>query len=287
MNHGDGDWRSGTERQKREPGIETKKGRHSIMKLNHVNLLFGEREDRKPPVLLAVTPPRTGERTLLGVENLLQSIAVPEPFSLELAGDVRRRDPDGPLPRRRGGAPADLIPLPPGPHPRGAAGRRPPAHGRGRAGVEHDAAGRRPRLRAPAHLPGRRPARPRLGPPHRPPGRSDGPAPRRARRGAAAAALPRSRLVRGPHGEGPQASGHGAEGTRLHLPDQAPPDGRHHAGGPWGGGAGRGQGLPVGAGRGGVESRAAGRGAHPWGWLRRAGPGIAGRRPAPACTTPS
>ena len=39
-------------------------------------------------MLLAVTPPRTGERTLLGVENLLQSIAVPEPFSLELAGDA-------------------------------------------------------------------------------------------------------------------------------------------------------------------------------------------------------
>ena len=41
-----------------------------------------------PPALLAVTPPRTGERTLLGVENLLASIAVPEPFSLELAGDA-------------------------------------------------------------------------------------------------------------------------------------------------------------------------------------------------------
>ena len=27
-------------------------------------------------------------RTLLGVENMLQAIAVPEPFSLELAGDV-------------------------------------------------------------------------------------------------------------------------------------------------------------------------------------------------------
>ena len=40
------------------------------------------------PVLLAVTPPRTGEHTLLGVENLLGSIAVPEPFSLELAGDA-------------------------------------------------------------------------------------------------------------------------------------------------------------------------------------------------------
>ena len=141
MNHGDGDWRSDTERQKREPGIETKKGRHSIMKLNHVNLLFGEREDRKPPVLLAVTPPRTGERTLLGVENLLQSIAVPEPFSLELAGDMdgvtlMARCLDGEVVRQ-----PDLVPLPPGPHPRGAAGRRPPAHGRGRAGVEHDAAG--------------------------------------------------------------------------------------------------------------------------------------------------
>ncbi len=41
----------------------------------------------RPPVLLAVTPPRSGERTLLGVENLLASIAVPEPFALELAGD--------------------------------------------------------------------------------------------------------------------------------------------------------------------------------------------------------
>ena len=58
------------------------------MKLNPKNLLFGTDEDKRGPVLLAVTPPRTGERTLLGVENLLQSIAVPEPFSLELAGDV-------------------------------------------------------------------------------------------------------------------------------------------------------------------------------------------------------
>ena len=58
------------------------------MKLNPKEILFGDRSDRKGPVLLAVTPPRTGERTLLGVENLLQSIAVPEPFSLELAGDM-------------------------------------------------------------------------------------------------------------------------------------------------------------------------------------------------------
>ena len=58
------------------------------MKLNPKNLLFGSGHEKKPPVLLAVTPPRTGERTLLGVENLLQAIAVPEPFSLELAGDA-------------------------------------------------------------------------------------------------------------------------------------------------------------------------------------------------------
>ena len=58
------------------------------MKLNPRDILFGDDEGKKPPVLLAVTPPRTGERTLLGVENLLQSIAVPEPFSLELAGDM-------------------------------------------------------------------------------------------------------------------------------------------------------------------------------------------------------
>ncbi len=58
------------------------------MSINIKNILIGNREARKPPVLLAVTPPRTGERTLLGVENLLQSIAVPEPFALELAGDA-------------------------------------------------------------------------------------------------------------------------------------------------------------------------------------------------------
>ena len=58
------------------------------MNINLGNILPGEKRAKKPPVLLAVTPPRSGERTLLGVENLLQSIAVPEPFSLELAGDV-------------------------------------------------------------------------------------------------------------------------------------------------------------------------------------------------------
>ncbi len=58
------------------------------MSINVKHILFGEKQAKKPPALVAVTPHRTGERTLLGVENLLQSIAVPEPFSLELAGDM-------------------------------------------------------------------------------------------------------------------------------------------------------------------------------------------------------
>ena len=58
-----------------------------IMRLNPLKILSNKSRP-KPPVLLAVTPPRTGERTLLGVENMLSSIAVSEPFSLELAGDA-------------------------------------------------------------------------------------------------------------------------------------------------------------------------------------------------------
>ena len=58
------------------------------MSINVRNIILGEKQAKKPPVLLAVTPHRTGERTLLGVENTLQSIAVPEPFSLELATDA-------------------------------------------------------------------------------------------------------------------------------------------------------------------------------------------------------
>ena len=57
------------------------------MNVNPLKWLLND-EGKKPPALLSVTPPRTGERTLLGVENMLGSIAVPEPFSLELAGDA-------------------------------------------------------------------------------------------------------------------------------------------------------------------------------------------------------
>ena len=53
-------------------------------------LRWFKRSTKPPgPALLAVTPPRTGQRTLLGVENLLGSIAAPEPFALELAADER------------------------------------------------------------------------------------------------------------------------------------------------------------------------------------------------------
>ena len=57
------------------------------MKRSLIKRIFGGRP-QPATRLLAVTPPRTGERTLLGVENLLGSIAVPEPFSLEIAGDA-------------------------------------------------------------------------------------------------------------------------------------------------------------------------------------------------------
>ena len=70
-----------------EPTDDPSRERKRTMKLNPIRRLFGN-DDDKTPVLLAVTPPRSGERTLLGVENLLGSIAVPEPFSLELAGDA-------------------------------------------------------------------------------------------------------------------------------------------------------------------------------------------------------
>ena len=56
------------------------------MKQSLIKRIFGGKP-QPATRLLAITPPRTGERTLLGVENLLGSIAVPEPFSLEIAGD--------------------------------------------------------------------------------------------------------------------------------------------------------------------------------------------------------
>ena len=86
MNGGYDYWKENAERRGYESTDEPNTERKRTMKLNPIKKLFGK--DDKTPVLLAVTPPRTGERTMLGVENMLQSIAVPEPFSLELAGDA-------------------------------------------------------------------------------------------------------------------------------------------------------------------------------------------------------
>ena len=62
--------------------------------------LWKRREEEHEIELLTITPPRTGERTLLGIENLLQSFAVEEAFSLEISGTadgaaflVRTRSP--------------------------------------------------------------------------------------------------------------------------------------------------------------------------------------------------
>ncbi len=57
------------------------------MQLNPMKM-FSRKTPVAEPMLLLITPPRTGERTLLGVENMLASVAVPEPFSLEMTGEA-------------------------------------------------------------------------------------------------------------------------------------------------------------------------------------------------------
>ena len=57
------------------------------MKLNFFTAFFKGKPKPETKVI-SVTSQRTGEGTLLGVENFLGSIAVPEPFSLKIAGDV-------------------------------------------------------------------------------------------------------------------------------------------------------------------------------------------------------
>ena len=63
--------------------------------------LWNRNKQEKRVELLTITPPRTGERTLLSVENLLQALAVEEAFSLEISGTadgasflVRTSSPD-------------------------------------------------------------------------------------------------------------------------------------------------------------------------------------------------
>ena len=141
------------------------------MKLNPKEILFGNDTEKKP-VLLTVTPPRAGERTLLGVENMLGSIAVPEPFSLELAGDMdgvtlMARCLDDEVVRGQLSAhypQARIRKVDPDDDPL--------CMGEGEQAWSMTLRADGPRVRAPEDLQGRRPARSRLRPPHRPDGRS-------------------------------------------------------------------------------------------------------------------
>ncbi len=168
------------------------------MKLNPKNILFGDDEEKKGPVLLAVTPPRAGERTLLGVENMLGSIAVPEPFSLELAADMdgvtlMARCLDDEVVRGQLSAH----------YPQARIQKVDEEDDPLRLGEGARAWSMTLRADGPEYVPAediprRRPARPRLRPPHRPDGRSLGP-PRGGAGGCAAvAALPGTRLVPAP-----------------------------------------------------------------------------------------
>ena len=208
------------------------------MKLNPKDILFGSDRGKKPPVLLAVTPPRTGERTLLGVENLLQSIAVPEPFSLELTGDMdgvtlMARCLDDEVVRGQLSAHYPQARI------RKVAEEDDPL----RLEEGEQAWSMTLRSGGPDYVPLRTfrdddLLDPVFRSPDRPAGRSVCPAAPREDRCAAAAAFPGSRLVAGPPRKGPPEAGRRAEGTRLHLPDQAPParrrdDGRAGSGGRW------------------------------------------------------
>ena len=136
-----------------------------------------------------------------------------------------RRHPDGPLPRRPGGARPALRPLPPGPYPAGWTPTTTPC-ARARASRRGPSpSGRTAPSTSPCSTfrdddlldPGSDPLIALMG-------ALSVPLRGGARGGAAAAALPGPRLVAGTPGQGPQAARHGAAGTRLHVPDQAPPD---------------------------------------------------------------
>ena len=124
--------------------------------------------------------------------------------------------------------------------------------------MEHDAQGRRPRVRPAQGVQGRRPPRPRLRPDHRPAGRAVESTPPGARHGPPDAALPRTRLVAGPHGEGPPTCRGAEAGPILHLSDQTPAHGRRDDGRPGRGRGRRPAGVPVGPGGRDLEGRAHG-----------------------------
>ena len=124
---------------------------------------------KKGPVLLSVTPPRTqASARCWAWRTCSSSIAVPEPFALELAADMdgvtlMARCLDAEVVRGQLSAhypQARIRQVGPGDDPLQAR--------RGRAGVVHHAAGRRTGVRPDAHIQRRRPARSRLRPPSSP-----------------------------------------------------------------------------------------------------------------------
>ena len=226
------------------------------MKLNPREILFGEDTKEKTPVLLAVTPPRTGERTLLGVENLLQSIAVPEPFSLELAGDMdgvtlMARCLDGAVVRSQLSAH----------YPQARIRRVDEEDDPMRTAEGEEAWAITLRADGPEYIPLRTFRDDDLLDPGSDPLIALMGAISELREGERVVSRlmlrsPRPRLVPVPSREGPQASRLRAEGARLHLPDQASADGRLDHGRPGHRRPRRPQGLPVDTGRGDMEGGA-------------------------------
>ena len=109
--------------------------------------------------VISVTSERTGERTLLGVENFLGSIAVPTLLPGDSRGR-RRRHPAGALSGLLLRPPATGGPLPPRPGERGIPAGRSPTPSSGGAGLVHKPAAAGSGVPAPAHFPRRRPAGP-------------------------------------------------------------------------------------------------------------------------------
>ena len=256
------------------------------MELNFTKFLFGESKLNRS-VLVSVTPPSTGERTLLGVENMLQSIAVPEPFSLELAGDadgvtLMARCLDEQVVRQQISThypQARLREVPPGDDPM-------------RLDEGERAWSMTLRASGPDYVPLRTFRDDDLLDPGSEPliallGALSDLNEGRARSLPADAPLPRPRLVAGPSRKGPQATGDRA--TRLHLlePGTASPGRRDDHGRPRRRRPGRTKGLPVGAGGRDLEGRAPrGRRGR---WPRRGGMGLVAHQgvAVPASTTRS
>ena len=232
------------------------------MKLNPIARLL--RGKKKPDLkLFALTPPRKGKRSMVGVENMLGSIAVPEPFSLEIAGDpggvtVMARCREGSVVKQQLGAH----------YPQGSIQELTPEEDPLRLSEGEQAWSREVHVKGPEYAPLR-------------PFRSDdlveeGADPLIALIGSMSELDAGERLVarldlsslgpdwsRGAHGEGLQETRGGAAPLRRCRAGKVPAGRRSKNGRPRSRGPGGLQGLPVGAGRGYVEDGPPGPG-HIW-----------------------